>query len=112
MIGLFAQSWFGFIKPIQETIPYLWEGMILFKKVIGTTRNGLFEGLFFVTIGMLFAYHKNPFSRRQTLLGFVISLGLLLIEVILLESNELIRSYDLFFSSSDNSFSFCIPLRG
>lgn len=50
--GLLAQSWFGIILPLKIYAPQLWSLLKFIQSIIHTTRNGLFEGFLFISIGM------------------------------------------------------------
>lgn len=80
-MGLFAQSYFGLIAPLRK-IEWLWTILRLTGKIINTTRDGLFEGFFFVGIGMLIAYKPICMKFRSALIGFFISMILLFAETI------------------------------
>lgn len=92
--GLFAQSWFGLILPLKENAPHIWTILKLIQMVIVTTRDGLFAGFLFVGLGMLFAFDKVNMTRKQALIGFVVSMTLMFIEVFSLEYFNFIREYD------------------
>lgn len=63
LIGLLGQSYFGLIYPLHE-YKGLWKLLKMVKAVIGTTRNGLFEGFFFVTLGAFFARCKDEMKEH------------------------------------------------
>lgn len=96
IIGLFAQSWFGFIAPLRESAPVLWSMLKLVERIIETTRNGLFEGFLFVGFGMLFAYYRFPISRKMSLFGFIFSMILMFAEFSLLEHFGFAREHDMY----------------
>lgn len=96
-IGLFAQSWFGFIVPLREITPHIWSILKLIQRIIITSRNGLFEGFLFVGIGMLFAFYKINITRKQAIVGFLISMLLMFIEAVTLEYFNFAREYDMYF---------------
>lgn len=96
MIGLFAQSWYGFIVPLRESAPFVWKVLKLVRMVISTTRNGVFDGFLFVAIGMCFAYCDISVSRRLSFILFAVSMGLLFAEVFILESNHYVRAHDMY----------------
>lgn len=106
MIGLFAQSWFGFIKPLSILAPTVWGILKILQSIMVTTRNGLFEGFFFMSMGMFFAYYRIALSRRMVVIGFVISMVFLLLEVILLEYFDFIREHDMYFFLAPVTFFF------
>ena len=93
---MLAQSWFGLIRPIEENSPTLWLILKIIKKIIGTTRDGLFEGFLFVGIGMLFAYGIISISKKKSFICFIISLILLGIEVYVVKALSFARAYDMY----------------
>ena len=62
----------------------------------GTTRNGLFDGFFFVALGMCFAFYEIENYIKKPFIFFIISMILLWIEVSTLENAGFIKSYDMF----------------
>ncbi len=88
LIGLFGQSYYFLIKPLSN-YPILWSFLQIFRKIIATTRNGLFEGVLFVSIGMLFAYKKIVLKYTHALIGFIISMLLLFVEVFIIIYQDL-----------------------
>ena len=96
-IGLLAESYFGLIRPLQG-VPALWQGLKAVQSVIFTTRNGLFEGLAFVSLGMLLAYKPIRLSLKAAVLGLIASLALLLAEGLLLDNAGWIRDTDYYLS--------------
>lgn len=88
MIGLLGQSYFFLLKPLKE-FPMIWEALKLVEKVILTTRNGVFEGVIYVSIGMVFAYKKIIFNYMYAVIGFCFSMLLLSVEIFLTTSYEL-----------------------
>ena len=109
IIGLFGQSWFGFIVPIRESMPLIWRALKTLSTVIVTTRNGLFFGFLFVAIGMLFAYYDVSISKTKTAILFVISMMLMFIETFVLKSISFIRGSDMYlFLIPSAFFMFCL----
>lgn len=96
IVGLFAQSWFGFIAPLKEVFPQAWYFLQMLQKVISTTRNGLFEGFFFVSIGMCFAFYNISIGRTKALIGFCCSMSAMFLEVFILQYFAFIREYDMY----------------
>jgi hypothetical protein len=80
-IGLLGQAYFVLLKPLRnfETI---WQFLKLVQKIILTTRNGLFEGFFFMGIGMLFAYKPIVMELKMAIIGFIGSMALFFDEVL------------------------------
>lgn len=94
IIGLFGQSWFGFLEPLRNT--FIWDILKGVQNVITTTRDGLFDGLIFVGIGMFFAYSKIKLTRKQALIGVAFSAVLLCAEALTLQYYNLSRSHDTY----------------
>ena len=93
IVGLFAQSWFGFIEPLKVLVPGFWKLLVLLEKVMGTTRNGLFEGFIFVAMGMFFAFYEIKVSFTKLIIGFYLAMICLLIEFSLLYNFNFIVLY-------------------
>ena len=91
LIGLLTQSWFGIIEPLRYKSPLFWSFLKLVQSIIYTTRDGLFEGFLFVGIGMLFALKNITLSKRKALVGFIISMFLMLIEAFFLKYFSFVR---------------------
>lgn len=96
VLGLFEQSWFGLIKPLSIYFPQLWMILKLVQKVIITTRNGLFEGFLFISIGMLFAFFKIEINMKKAVCGFVISFLLMFFEVFFVQHFHLVKGFDMY----------------
>ena len=99
-LGLLDRSWYG----VMKHLPALDFCMQAIKKVIISTRDGLFTGFFFVGIGMLFAFRDYHISRRKALLCFCISMLSLTVEVTLLRSFSSPRDADVFVSLAPVAF--------
>ncbi len=95
LIGLLAQSWFGIIRPLEKN-PFLWKSLKLIKKIIGTTRNGIFKGMLFLGIGMLFAYRNIIIKFSYAVIGFFISMILMLAETIFVNYFHFCRLTDMY----------------
>ena len=81
VIGLLGQSYFGLLRPLESN-ETLWEILQAVGEVMGTTRNGVFEGFFFILLGALFAYKPIVMRFRNAVIGFCISMILLFGEVV------------------------------
>lgn len=93
-IGLFGQSWFGFLDPLRTT--FIWDILKSIKSVISTTRDGLFDALIFVAIGMLFAYNDIRLTKNRAGIGLTISLLLLFAESFTLQYFGISRFHDTY----------------
>lgn len=72
-IGLLGQGYSFLLNPLRE-YSVIWNALVFIKKIIGTTRNGLFEGLLFVTMGLILATYKNNLASKKNLLLFFFSM--------------------------------------
>lgn len=95
-VGLLGQSYFGLLRPLTQCPP-LWTALRAVGRVIGTTRNGVFEGMAFAAIGCAASAAKLPTVRRA-LVGFLLSLLLLICESALLGRLGWKRGYDMYLS--------------
>lgn len=77
IVGLFGQSYYGVLFDMNNRIP------------IYVTRNGLFSGFLFTSIGAFFAYEKFTINNNKALGLFIISMIFWAIE------SRLIYIYDL-----------------
>ncbi len=89
IIGLFGNSWFSFLLPIKEKMPTIWSILGIMKDVMNTTRNGIFFGFFFVSLGMSFAHYGNRVSKKRAIIGFSFSMLFLGGEILFLRYNHL-----------------------
>ena len=62
LIGLLGQTYFGLLLPLQDK-PLIWNTLRGIRLIIGTTRDALFEGMFFVSLGMYFAWNKEKITN-------------------------------------------------
>ncbi len=95
LIGMFGQTWFGFLIPLREKAPAVWNALRFGRHVILTTRNGLFYGFLFAAMGMCFAYYGVMVSRRQAAAGFIISFICMGIEIMVFEKIGFTREHDM-----------------
>lgn len=107
--GLFGQSWFGFIKPVEKLSPDLWKALQTFETVIYSTRNGIFFAFLFVAIGMCIAFYNVRITKKAAFAGFAISMTLLFAELYILEHFDFIKDYNMFlFLVPAAFFMFCL----
>ncbi len=95
-LGLLAQSWYGIIRPLSTAAPKLWAFLTLFMKVIGTTRDGLFEGFLFVGMGAYIAFCGFNIPQKKALLGFAVSYFLMLVEAAGVKYFDFVRGQDMY----------------
>ena len=102
--GLLAQSWFGLIRPLASLAPRLWGILKLVQKLIYSTRDGLFDGFFFVSLGMLFAFEDVRVPKKTALTGWLLGMLLLFVESFLLERLGWAREHDMYLALIPASF--------
>ena len=94
-VGLLGQSYFGLLR-VFIIRPEVWSILDSLERIIVTTRDGLFEGVMFVSLGLLFAYKPIVISIRATLIGFILSMVALLCEVYLTHKLGWVKEYDMY----------------
>ncbi len=95
LIGLIPQTYsfvLNFIKPFGG----LWSALKGVGFLIKTTRNGLFEGVLFMSLGMLLAKNPAMLSSKKAAAGFGISLVLMFLEAIFVKFAGWARETDLY----------------
>lgn len=97
VIGLFGQTYYGVI----ENIEILNKIFNKYTSLFMTTRNGLFMGFFFVTLGLYFSKKKIVIKFKNAMLGFVLSTIAMTIELLLVSRADWIYN--------DVTFIFLIP---
>ena len=81
-IGLFGQTWYFLLEPIESFCPSHWNVSKILEMVFYTTRNGLFEGILFVAFGAFFSVNLEK-CNKKTYLALGLFLILLLLEIII-----------------------------
>lgn len=104
VIGLLGQSWFGFLKPIKNVSPQVWQVLLLIKNIIVTTRNGIFFGLIFTLIGYYFATNEKVITKKKNILMIIIFLILLIFECYILKHLNFARAHDMYLTLIPLSF--------
>ena len=106
VIGLFGDAYYGFSSFLGiET----WVDAYL--TLFETTRNGLFFGLFFVSLGHAFRLKPLNIQTRYKLLGFIISFAMMFVEMLSLENAGIPIEYNMYLSIIPTVyflFSFCM----
>lgn len=95
IIGLLPQTYFGLLEPLRE-YETVWGILKAVESVIVTTRNGVFEGLLFMGIGMLFAFKPIRIKFKLSVVLFAFSFILFLAETVILQSLGWIREPDIY----------------
>ncbi len=88
IIGLLLQPYYFLIAPAVESVSVTkWLFEEVFNRFIGSPRCGLFFGFVFVTLGAYFAEHKKIINRWISFAGVVLSFGLSMVEVTIIDKN-------------------------
>ncbi len=98
IVAILSQSWYGLLKPVRESFPGLWNLILSIGNIILTTRNGLFFGFFYVSLGMLFAHAEISISKKKNIIYLIIAYGFLLVELALTEYLKIADGHELSFS--------------
>lgn len=107
-LGLFAQSWFGFILPVKQISPEIWTALKQAERIIVTTRDGLFDAFFFVSMGMYIAFSNIRIKPEKAAFLFGISMLALLAEALALQHYGFAREHDMYlFLGPAAFFLFC-----
>lgn len=96
LVGLLAQSYFGILRPLERVAPSTWSFLRTLQKIIVTTRDGFFEGFFFVGLGMIFAYYEITIPKKKALIGFLCSFSLMFVEAFFLKYINFVRATDMY----------------
>jgi serine/alanine racemase len=93
VIGLFGDAYYGFSTAlgIQDVVD-------AYLSVFQTTRNGLFFGFFFVSLGYSFKMHPLNIKPISKLLLFILSFSLMFVEMLSLEHAGIPIEYNMFLS--------------
>ena len=86
LIGLLGQTYFGLLAHLR-TYTTIWSALKLTQTIMVTTRNAIFEGFFFVSLGAYFAWNREKLTKGfNSIVLPVISIAVLLLEGILIKS--------------------------
>lgn len=97
IVGLLGDSYYGIIEPLKG-MNFLGSIITEYETVFSSTRNGPFMGFIFVFMGAVFAYKKININVKVAFLGFVISMGLLVIESFMLNINGFSKAFNMYIS--------------
>ena len=95
-VGLTGQAYLVVWTPIRENLPALWNVLDNFKWIIPTTRCGLFEAFFLMTIGLALAVNPPKLSLSKTSILFAVSMGIWAAEVWLTNSRGWNNAQDMY----------------
>lgn len=94
-VGLLGDSYYGIAAHLTNyrLFDILFRGYNYFFL---RTRNGIFMGFIFVLMGAVFARCRVPISPQKSLLGFLGSVFLLLVEVFTLKRHDIPAAYNMY----------------
>ncbi len=102
IIGLFGQSYYGLLYGVRENASWFASLSDFYFKVFGTTRNGLFEGTLFASLGLILSEQeknkteKISASRLKYIIAIVVLLIISIAEVELVSKFSLAREADFY----------------
>lgn len=112
LAGMLFENWAVLIQPLRYGAPGVWRALHLGKKVFVTTRNGIFEGFFFIAVGMAFSRHSLPLKLQTAATGFLASMVLLFAEVFFTTRGGSAKVYDMYlFAAPAGIFLFAAACR-
>lgn len=118
LAGLLAQSYYGLLEMWTGGGGLVWDALRLLKKVMVTSRNGIFFGSFFIYMGGWTArrYEKIRLNTWAAWLGAVISAVLFGYEEVWLQRLGFVREGDMYLMLVPSAFflllaSLCIPIQ-
>lgn len=91
ILGVAGQLYYGLIS----NIPVINKIYEYYFEVFGTTRNGLFFGLLYIVIGILFSRDKINLSMRKSIIGVIISFIFMTIEIIITNKSGIDTYHDM-----------------
>ena len=91
IIGLFGDSYFGLISNGS----FVASAYELYFKFFGTTRNGLFFGFMYITLGAVLFEKKSSLTASRSGCLFGVSFAALMLEVFLLRRFTVPRDYNM-----------------
>ena len=94
-IGLLGDSYYGLIEPLRS-IRFFDVSFGTYESILTNTRNGLFFGLLYVLMGVLFSQKRIVMNFKVAVLGFVVSMILMLGEAYLLKTFSQPKNYNMY----------------
>ena len=76
VIGLFGQSYYNVLSPLRESSATFANISDLYFKIFDTTRNGLFEGTLFASLGLILS---NNEGRKESRIKYAVITAVLFI---------------------------------
>ena len=94
-VAILSKSWYGLLRPIQELNPAVWEKILTVSRFIGSAKNGLLFGFFYVSMGMFFAYKKIIIDKKKSVVMLLTSSFLMLVEFVVTTYFDIAKGHDI-----------------
>lgn len=92
--GLLGDGYFR-ITAYLTGIPFIKDIIRVYFAIFVTTRNGIFFGFFFVSLGMILSNVKYNFSTKRACLFFILSLFMMCIECFAVKTFSMGKDYNV-----------------
>lgn len=102
-IGLLGDSYYGFIEPLKN-FSILKLFIEWYEMIFINTRNGIFFGMIFVLIGILFAQKRIVISNKLVVIGWITSIAAMFLETYLLKRFSHPKDFNMLISILPNVF--------
>ena len=91
-LGLLGDSYYGLV--IQN--PLISKVLSAYNSIFITTRNGVFYGMFFSSMGMLLSKMNCSMLTKESAIGYITSRFMMFFEVLILKTNNIAKDYNMF----------------
>ncbi|MBQ9541247.1 acyltransferase [Ruminococcus sp.] len=97
LVGLLGQGYTFLLEPLKK-YDIMWDLLAYIKLIIGTTRNGVFEGLLFISMSLILSEHRHEYSKKLSIPLFTVSMAAFGAELLFLHRKgiSLENDYSLF----------------
>ncbi|MHC1747168.1 MAG: acyltransferase family protein [Cellulosilyticaceae bacterium] len=100
LLGLLGESYYGLLS----ALPSLKKIFDIYLNFFETTRNGIFFGLLYVSLGYYINFKKITIKKSRGILYLGIGIVLMLIEIFTIKHFNLALDYNMYFSILPTSF--------
>lgn len=94
ILGILGDGYYG----VLVNIPLLKKVYDFYLLLFETTRNGLFFGMLFITLGYFIKNKDLKIKKSISLIGLMISIFLMIIEIYFMKNNNLPLDYNMYIS--------------
>ena len=94
-LGLLGDSYHGLLIYLKSN-PILKSIITWYDTEYTTTRNGIFMGMPFVLIGLLFAKKRIRIRQSVAVVGLILSMGMVLVEMLTLRRFNLSKDHNMY----------------